>query len=181
MHPIIKYAVHVIFTLSSRDKVLRQSRELGDAYQRLYDSLSVEQRNQGLRVPSMPGVDEDMRGWSLAELLEHNVIVNRTISASVRQLAHGEAPHGAAVIDPKRDVMPSASMAGEEMQQLLASIDAHVELVSALGRLRGGARSEHPVFGSFDAHKWHCMFAFHLSLHLTQAKWVVRELLSREA
>ena len=31
----------------------------------------------------------------------------------------------------------------------------------------------HPIFREFDAHKWNCMFAFHLGLHLKQAEYVV--------
>jgi hypothetical protein len=39
--------------------------------------------------------------------------------------------------------------------------------------LRGTGTSPHPVFGDFDAHKWNCMFTFHLGLHLPQAEYVV--------
>ena len=58
------------------------------------------------------------------------------------------------------------------MQQVEAfrqSVHDHLATVTELPALKGTARTEHPVFGLFDAHQWHCMFAFHLHIHLRQA------------
>ena len=121
----------------------------------------------------MPGIDEDMRKWSYFMILEHNAIVNRVITAIVVQLARGEAPSGAAMIDPKKDVMPS-TLAGDSQIQLFAdSVWQHLDAVKDLKSLRGTRTAPHPVFGAFDAHQWNCMFAFHLDLHLRQARFVV--------
>ena len=57
----------------------------------------------------MSGVDEDMRRWSFFMILEHNAIVNRSITASVVQLANGESLTGQATIDVKKGVMPSGA------------------------------------------------------------------------
>jgi hypothetical protein len=107
----------------------------------------------------MPGVDPDMRQWSFFQLLEHNAIVNRSITAVVTSLASNEEPTGAGAIDPKRDVLPAA--------------DAGPAQVARLGRLRGTRRKVHPVFGPFDAHRWHGMLGFHLAIHLGQARRIV--------
>ncbi|MFM7376404.1 MAG: DUF1569 domain-containing protein, partial [Chthoniobacterales bacterium] len=123
--------------------------------------------------PWMPGIDEDMRKWSYFMILEHNAIVNRVITAIVMQLARGEAPSGAAVIDPKKDVMPSMSAGNSQVEFFADSVRQHLDAVKDLKQPRGTKRAPHPVFGSFDAHQWNCMFAFHLSLHLRQAKYVV--------
>jgi hypothetical protein len=48
--------------------------------------------------------------------------------------------------------------------------------VKGLERLRGTETAHHPIFGDFDAHKWNCMFSFHLGLHHKQAVHVVRVL-----
>jgi hypothetical protein len=47
-------------------------------------------------------------------------------------------------------------------------------MVKDLGELRGTKTTPHPIFGDFDAHKWNCMFSFHLRLHYKQAAYVVR-------
>ncbi|MEX1110914.1 MAG: hypothetical protein WEB31_03860 [Chthoniobacterales bacterium] len=127
-----------------------------------------------VEVPPMRGVDEDMRNWSFFEMLEHNTIVNRSITATVCQLAGGVPLSGSATIDPKKDVMPTGSTDERIRQAFLDSTAFHKQEVEKLGRLRGTKKSQHPVFGPFDAHKWNCMFAFHLGLHLPQAEFIAR-------
>lgn len=120
----------------------------------------------------MPGVDEDMRRWSFFMILEHNAIVNRAITATVAQLAQGEAPSGAAMIDPKKDVMPSVESGESQVESFADSVRQHLHTVKNLGNLRGTNTAPHPVFGAFDAHQWNCMFVVHLGLHLRQAEYV---------
>jgi len=50
----------------------------------------------------------------------------------------------------------------------------HLQAVGGLAMLLGTSTFNHPVFGVFDAHKWHCMFSFHLKIHYKQAQHVVR-------
>jgi len=122
----------------------------------------------------MPGVDQDMSMWSFYMIMEHNEIVNRSISAIVVQLSRDESLHGLATIDPKTDVMPSAFAGEEQLSRFHDSISNHIQVLKTLGKLRGTKTSLHPVFGDFDAHKWNCMFSFHLKLHYRQAEYVVR-------
>ena len=74
--------------------------------------------------------------------------------------------------DPKKDVMPSADPGVEEVGLFRESVVEHLRAVEELPELRGTTQTMHPVFGPFDAHQWHCMFAFHLEIHLKQAKAV---------
>ena len=108
-------------------------------------------------------------------ILEHNAIVNRSITATVIQLARGEVLSGPATINPKKDVMPSLSADESQIEVFTDSVIRHCEAVKNLKKLRGTGTSPHPIFGEFDAHKWNCMFAFHLGLHLRQAEHVVRK------
>jgi hypothetical protein len=171
-NPILKALLRSMFVVTSRERAGRQALASLGKYQRLSDGLDARAGCLPVEVPAMPGVDEDMRRWSFFMILEHNVIVNRSISASVRQLAMGETPHGAARINPKTDVMPSASADVEQVQAFRESVEGHVEMVKCLGRLRGTRASRHPLFGEFDAHQWICMFSFHLALHYKQAAYV---------
>jgi len=114
-------------------------------------------------------------------ILEHNSIVNRSISATIQQLVQGGPLSGAAAIDPKKDVMPSQSAGEEQLQEFQNSVNEHVGVVANLGRLRGTITAPHPIFGDFDAHKWNCMLSFHLSLHYKQAQHVVRAALAKNS
>jgi len=122
----------------------------------------------------MLGIDEDMRGWSFFMILEHNVIVNRSITAVVQNLGRGVKPEGAGGIDFKKDVMPSEDPGPEQVAALEDSVAVHLRAVSRLPRLRNTITARHPLFDDLDAHGWHCMLMFHLEIHLRQARTVVR-------
>ncbi|MFZ4774196.1 MAG: hypothetical protein ACOYM3_02460 [Terrimicrobiaceae bacterium] len=174
-NPLIKPAVRALFLFTRRERALNQAIRALRKYLALADGVSLEAGACEVEVPPLPGVDEDMRRWSFYMILQHNIIVNRSISATVRQLCSGETLSGAAAIDPKRDVMPHPSAGGETIRQFQESVNEHVGMVKTLGRLRGTKTSRHPLFGQFDAHQWNCMFSFHLGLHYAQAEHVIRE------
>lgn len=175
---LIGNAVRTWFALTPRSKADSRIRSFRDRYQALARKIDADGGARSVRVPPMPGVDADMRGWSFFMILEHNAIVNRSITNIVVCLARGETPTGAGVVDPKKDVMPSPSPGEEQIEAFRASVDDHLEAVSQLKHLRGTAVKPHPLFGSFDAHRWHCMFGFHLMVHHRQAAYVVRHLVS---
>jgi hypothetical protein len=171
---LIKTLIRSLFVLTSRERAMEQAKVLLEDYLNLAGGLSQEKGCRSVEVPPMRGVDEDMRRWSFFMILEHNEIVNRSISATVLQLARGEPLSGPAVIDPKKDVMPSSSAGEEQLSKFQDSVSDHLRVVSTLGGLRGTMTSLHPVFGDFDAHKWNCMFSFHLKIHYRQAEYVIR-------
>ncbi|MBJ7328204.1 MAG: hypothetical protein JHC52_12765, partial [Chthoniobacterales bacterium] len=102
-----------------------------------------------------------------------NAIVNRSITAAVVQLANGEALSFPATIDTKKDVMPSSSADESQIKLFAQSVADHIAIVRDLVNLRRTKTSPHPIFGQFNAHKWNCMFAFHLRIHLPQARFIV--------
>ena len=171
---LIKHAVRTRFLLTGRNRASDQIRQLLEQYLALARTIESDAGRRSVRVPPMLGVDEDMRNWSLFMILEHNIIVNRSISAVVQSLARGEKPSGTRDFDPKRDVMPSADPGEEQIQAFRASVETHLENVSRLPRLRSTPTSHHPIFGQLNAHGWHCMFGLHLDLHRKQAEAVIR-------
>ena len=173
MNLLIKTAIRTLFTFTSRKKALEKSELILRQYAKLADGLSKEAGQRCIEVPPMRGVDEDMRKWSFFMILEHNAIVNRSMTATVVQLARGEELSGPATINPKTDVMPSSLADASQFKDFADSIASHITAVKSLRRLRGTGTSPHPVFGDFDAHKWNCMFTFHLGLHLPQAEYVI--------
>lgn len=164
------------FAATSRDKASRQIRRSLDDYLELAGRIGTENGARKVVVPWMPGIDPDMRNWSFFMILEHDAIVNRSITSIVQSLVRGKEPEGAGAIDPKRDVMPSEEAGEEQIKALRESVEEHLMVVSKLGRLRGTAVKRHPLFGNFDAHYWHCMFNFHLRIHYRQAQYVERSI-----
>lgn len=170
----VKVVVRTMLALTGRRSSSRNAQAMMSKYLALAEGLDLESGARPVEVPPMQGVDEDMRRWSYWMLLEHNAIVNRSITAIVVQLARGEPLHGAARIDPKSDVMPAAAAGPEQRENFRESILEHTRAVAGLGRLRGTATFPHPLFGDFDAHRWHGMLALHLRVHLRQAEFVAR-------
>jgi hypothetical protein len=177
---IIKAVIRTKFLLTSREKASEIIRSNTDAYLSLSDRFGAGEGVKQVTVPPMVGVDSEMRGWSFFQILEHNAIVNRSIAATVEALALGKEPKGDALINPKTDVLPKGLSGPEQIDSFHRSVDDYLTLITTLPELRGTAQTPHPLFGSFDAHKWHCMFGFHLGLHLKQAEKVLA-LLKRES
>lgn len=169
---VIRSAVRLKFALTTRGQASSGIERIRDRYLALADSVDAESGRRSVHVPPMLGVDEDMRNWSFFMVLEHNAIVNRYISGVVAGLTRGKLPTRLEAVDAKRDVMPKEDAGQEQVEAFRISIEKHLEMVPALPRLRGGMIRRHPVFGDFDAHRWHCMFGLHLRIHLKQAEAV---------
>ena len=172
---LLRTAIRTWFAVTRRDQATRRIRGALQDYLALAARIRPASGSKPVTVPPMPGVDEDMRNWSFFMILEHNAIVNRSITKVVEDLAKGVPPTGAGNIDPKRDVMPSSSPGEEQIPAFRSSVEDYLHVVSQLGPLRGTLTQRHPVFGSFDAHQWHCMFGFHLLIHRGQAEYVVNQ------
>ncbi|NNC86969.1 MAG: hypothetical protein HKN82_00755 [Akkermansiaceae bacterium] len=103
---LIKLVVRARFRLTRREQASRRIGVLARRYEALASAAGPGGGCRPVRVPPMIGVDPDMREWSLFMILEHNAIVNRLITGTVRRLAQGADPDAAAHLDPKKDVMP---------------------------------------------------------------------------
>lgn len=170
---LIKTAVRTMLSLTSREKAARQARAALAGYMGLAARTGCSDGSRVVCVPPMTGIDEDMRRWSFFMILEHNTIVNRSITSIVEHLVRGEEPSGPGALDPKKDVMPSSDPGEEEVEKFRRSVEDHLTVVAGLGPLRGTRTKNHPIFGPFDAHKWNSMFGFHLRLHFKQAAYVI--------
>lgn len=172
-NPFVRAIIRSKFALTSREKASRIILNNAHCYRELADRLDASAAMEPVTVPPMIGVDPEMRGWSFLQILEHNSIVNRSISAMVEALSLGKEPSGAALINPKTDVFPKEFSGAEQVESFRRSVEDHLVMVETLPSLRGTAERPHPIFGSFDAHKWHCMFGMHLGLHLRQARKIL--------
>ncbi len=176
INAVVRTVIRTRFALTRRSVATGQIHASLGRYLALADQLDAVSGARPVRVPAMPGIDADMRRWSLFMTLEHNAIVNRAMTTVIGALARGEEPPGG--FDPKRDVMPSASPGVETVDDFRSSVEEYLALEATLGKLRGTQIKNHPIFGPFDAHRWHCMLGFHLRLHERQARFIVKH--SRE-
>lgn len=171
MSTFLKYPVRILFGLTSKHKAFQNTRAFSSEYMDLATQLGSK-AGISKKVPKMIGVDEDMREWSFFQLLEHHVIVNRSITnlicALVADVPESELP----TIDIKHDVMPGPDAGVEQVEAFHQSVEDHLQRVSALSDLRNTGTFDHPMFGSFTAHQWTCLFAFHLKIHLRQARFL---------
>ncbi len=143
-----------------------------ERYLELAHKLSSHQLDVVIPVPEMMGVDKEMTQWSYNQLLAHNTIVNRAMTANVKRLMTGEQDEEFEGFDPKHDVLPGAELSSDQDQLFARSIADHLEVVKRFGHLKSARTSEHPVFGVFDAHMWHGMFGGHLGVHYKQAEMI---------
>jgi hypothetical protein len=167
------------FLLSRRQGISNTIRRQLAGYEEVAAALGPEFVSARARVPPMLGVDEDMRDWSLAMILEHNAMVNRSITAVTESLARDEEPTGpVANANPKTDFDPSPEPGIEQLEAFRETVEAHLKTVAALPNLRGTRTKQHPVFGAIDAHGWHGTFSVHLQIHLAQARALRQKLLA---
>ena len=141
----------------------RATRQIEDEAKRtlnLAESLSPELIAKPATVGFLPGVDADMRGWSIAQILEHNTIVNKVFTNIVDHLLRNE-PY-VSDLDPKRDVMPADGVGSEQIEPFRTSVEnflSRVREVSPAEMALTKSRA-HPIFGPFTAKHWHAMFGF---------------------
>jgi len=172
---LMGFGLRLYFNLNSREKVVERIEVYLERYMELVGRVCGEGRKK-IHVPSMVGIDEDMRDWSLYMILEHNARVNKSIKNIVYRLSMGEDMRPEEEIDPKVGVMPEDS-GMEQVDEFKRSVEEYLQAVEGLGQLKGSRKKEHPVFGALDAHQWHCMFAFHLGIHLRQAEYIVKAII----
>jgi hypothetical protein len=169
---ILQTIVRLKFTLTSRDAASSQARKEMERTVQLCSAVEPSQAARSVRVPSMAGIDEEMRDWSLFMILEHNTIVNRAITSLVGKLAWREAVDD--TFDMKKDVIPAKHADAGAMGEFRSSVEDYLRMIPELPTLRGTGKYRHPVFADLDAHGWHCMLAFHLMLHRRQSEKIVK-------
>lgn len=169
---MLGFFIRTKFTCTSRQQAQTQIESEARQTLALASSLESAMASRSVEVPKMIGVDEDMRKWSLFQTLEHNVIVNESITDLVLTLSSEQAV--VTDFDPKSDVMPSPEPGAEQIERFQASVETHLQQVATLPQLRSQQRYPHPLFGNFNAHQWYCMFGFHLMLHRRQMEKAVQ-------
>jgi len=133
---------------------------------RIASPLSDEALARRTTVRRVLAIEESTRHWSLGEVIEHVLIVNRRVAEIVRILGRREDPGPAWTI---LDVKPRGRPAAELRAELRAFPDEIEAAAAAVLDWRSPARHPHPWFGSLDARGWWALNALHTAVHRRQA------------
>ncbi|MEM7792610.1 MAG: hypothetical protein AAF546_14490, partial [Verrucomicrobiota bacterium] len=88
-NPFLRVAVRSWFFVTTREQASKRIEKSLTDYLTLAADLDGDTGAKIVQVPAMPGVDPEMQEWSFFMLMEHNAIVNRSISALVEHLVNG--------------------------------------------------------------------------------------------
>ncbi|MFT5232768.1 MAG: hypothetical protein ACI9UK_000589 [Candidatus Krumholzibacteriia bacterium] len=167
---LLKKIIRLRFSLTPSKRAVALARSEMETTLAVIEDVGVEAASKCCLVPPMLGVDDDMREWSLLQILEHNTIVHRQMRKVIEALAKGREFRS--TFNAKTDTIPSSNPGPEEIDAFRISVDEFLGSALSIANLRGTAKIAHPVMGPLSAHGWLCMFGLHLSLHRKQAEKV---------
>ena len=136
-----------------------------------------QKRNTQILVNPIPGLEDSSRYWSLNQVLDHLLIVSRSMEGVILSLSSGKIPEGQA--DPAkvkpgkadRDLLHEFSGYAPE---LLKTID---EKLARPGMdIHSKLRFRHQWFGGLTTPQWYWLLASHQAIHYRQAKEIIRGL-----
>lgn len=159
-----------LYTKERLTEVFRQEAERAMALAR---SLSEEQGRRRVLVRRVPGIEDSSRHWSVYMTIEHLVIVNSAIAATVPRLYSGLDVGGAVRV---ADFKPVPEAGPEQLEDLARVVDRYTDMVDKLGNLHVGVRLPHPWIGELCAAQWHALAAVHNGLHRRQVQRILKAL-----
>lgn len=170
----VRKILRLLIRSTPHEKATRQIISERDQTLRVADQIGPDLVAKPTTVGFLPGIDPDMRGWSVAQILEHNTIVNNVFTDIVDHLLRGEI--FVSDFDVKHGVMPSAGVGSEQIKLFARSVDRYLARIRDFSPAEMAATKPqaHPLFGPFTAKHWHAMFGFHLKLHRRQAEAVAK-------
>jgi hypothetical protein len=74
------------------------------------------------------------------------------------------------------NILEHNAIVNRSFTSIIESLVRGEEPEGAGASLRDSPTKHHPVFGTLNAHQWHCMFGFHLFIHYKQAKYIISKI-----
>ncbi len=134
--------------------------------QKIIDQIPIESRFEQVLVPSMVGLEDSSRYWSLAMTLEHITIVTSGIIEIMEKLSSKEDID---IVINTADVKPNANVNKdiiEEYKNLCGSFREQLE--SRVKNKHIKQYHKHPWFGPLNPHSWAILSAMHHGIHRKQ-------------
>ena len=139
------------------------------------NNLGKKELTQRVLVPSIKGLEDSSRYWSVAMTLEHVVLVSETMEKISESLSRGLVP-------PIRVDIARIKPKGEsDVLAVLDQFKTYVQKEEQKGPLEhlhvfSQARLVHPWFGPLDARSWNTLKAFHAAIHRRQIQLIAKGL-----
>ncbi|MEO5711991.1 MAG: hypothetical protein ABIT37_00740 [Luteolibacter sp.] len=109
----------------------------------LVESCEPQSRAKRVLIQRVRSFEDSSRYWSVLMTLDHQRIVNQSITGLIGALSKGKTPPGKA------------------------------STAAVKPNLKTKARYNHPWFGSMDASGWHATAAHHLGIHRVQIERIL--------
>lgn len=139
----------------------------------VFDTLPPERLRDRVLVRRVTGMEDSSRFWSAAMTVEHLNMVGSAILWAIDGLRKREVP----TTEPRTaDFKPQGILAPAEARtHFLELLEKAAQWQPPIPRCVG-LRYGHPWFGPMDAHQWHCLLAFHQSIHGKQIEAIAKSL-----
>ncbi|SRR5581483_3065065 len=156
--------------ITSRERALQHFQTSTARIRQLAESLAPADAARPVLIDRVRGIEDSSRNWSVYMALEHLVIVDGLITATLKMLTDGRTPDrkvSTAAVKPPPVTDPAV------IQRFTETTDRYGRILPGLPSLRTAVRLDHPWFGPLDAHGWHCMAAIHHEIHLQQIRRII--------
>lgn len=150
-----------------------QQRELA----RLIDDAGPR-ATERVQIRRLPGLEPSSTNYSLAMVADHLARVNRDIAATLQRLAanmRGDIEVVIANYKPDPFAEPGRAMA--DLEESILRLESALRDLDAIRK--STQTHAHPWFGDLPATTWACFPPFHQTLHLKQARLIIRGLAER--
>jgi hypothetical protein len=174
--PFIELTVsRILFGLArrtlSRESALKQFRAEADRMLALAEKLDPVRAQKQVLIKRVRGIEDSSRNWSVLMALDHLVIVNGGIIATIEQLA-AERPLTRKV--STADVKPPPAQTMATIEKFRDAVQQYQVRIDRLARLDSKTCHVHPWFGPLNAHGWHCLAAIHHGIHRKQIEAILQ-------
>lgn len=136
-------------------------------------SIDEEQGRRRVPVGRFFGSEGSSSHWSVYMTLEHLVIVNSAIAATLPRLFSGLDVSDSVRVE---ELSPVPEAGPEQLEDLAHVVERYTDMVDKLGNLSAGSRYPHPWYGELSAAQWHALAAVHNSVHRRQVQRILRAL-----
>ena len=167
----------IISKFSAKKKNRENYERLAQKIIEKVSKIPLEKRSIRVLVNPMPGLEDSSRFWSLNGVLEHLLIVSKSMEYVIVSLATGTIPEGkadVAKVKPKNmetDALPEFKAYAPE---LMKRIDEKLE--SGKMNFESSLTFHHPWFGEITARQWYWLLKAHQGIHYRQAKEIISQL-----
>jgi hypothetical protein len=129
------------------------------------------QATRCVRIPRLPGLEENSTAYSIVMVIDHVARVNLGIARVLSDLT-AHRPHQVTIrtVDFKPSPETSPEVAWVDLEYSTSALEQALSNLSAISTTP--SKHPQPWFGPLPARVWACFPTFHTALHLKQARLI---------